>query len=60
MMKYTLTADDAVKLKRAHDDLRQIIEWTEEYNKGHDKKRKTSSLVTHAYQCLEEVLYGIN
>lgn len=60
MMKYPLTVEDAVKLKKAYDDLSQIIELVEERNRETGEKRHASSFVTHAHQCLEEVLYGID
>lgn len=60
MMKYTLTVDDAVKLKKAYDDLSKIIEFVEEQNRRRGEERHASSFVTHAHQCLEEVLYGID
>lgn len=58
MVRYTLTTEDAVKLMKAHDDLYRIIELNKEFNRKRDIPSKPSSLVTHAYECLHDVLYG--
>ena len=58
MIKYEMTADDAVKLRRAYDDLSKIIELTESYNREHDIERKPSGFVVDAHRCLSEVLFG--
>ena len=58
MMRYELTVDDAIKLKRAYEDLSKLMDLIEETNGKYDRQHKPSGFIVDAHRRLSEVLYG--